>query len=485
MSASNENVSDEHWLITKLIIEYDYSWLCVIMLVTFFLFVIVSYKFKKSKYVLFFSKKIDGLAGNVILAFLGVFWASSVSLFSTEIKSQLFNKKNIGLEFFFFELSILLFLLISYHIRIFQDNEKSDQRRLPSFASVTENKFQCINMIKMLGNIILEYNNLSKSKPADFEKKLDKSIDIAIESILRVVNKLVEHDSGVKIKSNLFNLIKKDNLISYFNTNDLNNDSVFNRNSIIKSPFFIKNKINEIDVCKLLSGCDFVLVCNREFSKGNDLKDITLSNDELCPPLCMPVTFDFNDDTYHPNIFGAPEVVVGNKMIYISNLKDTVKEFIEDIKKSVGHSKFINQHYLDNINEYYQRDKDNPLSIISIPVHKVDDLFENLEYITGKHTEQECANMNEQSLGDVGVRQDKKNNQSKLNENKCAFVLNIYINRRDFFESTEQQQGFGNLIEPLVYTLSCLMTLKSLYSKKLQASGNMNNSLVDEESING
>jgi hypothetical protein len=356
-------------------------------------------------------------------------------------------------------------------------------------------------MVNLLTNIIFHYKNIensnNNSSRESFEKILDKSLHVAIESILKVTYKLTEHDSSVKIKCNIFNLLSSDSITKYYQS--LNKDEssfssikrgneIFDINSIGESPFFLKSNKYEEDVLYILNGCDFILMCEREFSKKVENKDIIQSKDPVNgdgSPLAMPVTFfqsiGCQKSKYHPNIFGAPEAVLNDKIIYIANIKDTVDGFIADIKKSKLHGELINDYYIDQIQSYYQEDKDKPLSIISIPIRKQNDLFDKICLSNGE-AQGDCVSKMVTTperivTGESGEKQNSTMPQTKQNEiqndsrkdNCCAYVLNIYINRCDFFENNEQQQGFGHLIAPMVHTLSCLMTLKSVYSIRMKA----------------
>lgn len=430
------------------------TWVAYSIIILSILFGIYCYLCRMNKFVFSISKWVNGFFGNTFLISISVFWAGVVSIYSTEIKLQISNLPNIGVHLLIFIISVSIFILGGLISKIHTENEKKELRKSPGSNAISGNRVETINSIKYLLNIIVKYTSISKGKNSEFEDELDKVIHSTIDSILKVTYKLIENDKNVTMRCNLMNLLKSDQVINYFKYKNptINEEEFLSIDWIVKSPFFIKSRRNEGNYTHLLDGCDGILVCDRNFSKvmnkGDGISDIenkidkNLSDDTF--PLCMPVTIETNDKMYHPNLFGAPEAVIGNKVVYIDNLKETVCAFIKE-KENKRISELdlaINEIYKADIKNKYDCDSDKPGSIISIPIEKLE-MNKIISNITNKK------------------------NDSISQANKCVYVLNIYINKTGFFENDEQQHGFANLIRPISYILSCLMSIKSDYASSV------------------
>lgn len=390
---------------------------------------------------------------------LGIIWASSVSVFGTELKEQIFGSDDFSKETLVFTASVSLALIIGilHYIRGLEKEREGQSRAC--YAALSENSLQCINMSTVINDCLKDYRTLmnqEKKSPGEifdknpkvFNQTLDNAINTAMQSILRVTKKFIEGSEHVHIKANLFNLVPSNSVLNCFKEKKQDSykhetNSILNEKAILNSPLFLFGT----NLQSRLERCDYLLVCEQTFTCQLDKKNVFKMSpkEEKELPLCMPYSVEEANEfgtVNHPNLFGAPEAVAQKRDKYIDYLQKNVDEYIKALENSVLHGKHMTKDFESSLRDYYEKDTDRPKSILSIPVDKL--LINIDDYSIPRESEQ------------------------------IACVLNIYINRENFLESELKSQTYSTLIQQLRYHLAILISLKILYNNQLTAYNSKN-----------
>ncbi|WP_104027879.1 hypothetical protein [Vibrio jasicida] len=414
---------------------------------------------KRSKLTMAIAKSTHSAYGHLLLAGIGIFWASSVSVFGSKLQEQWFEGEAWGLENLLFGIPVTAALVLSVLHFIYSQHKEQMSHSRPSHDAINENSNQCVNMIGVVNGCVQDLRKIVQSEIASsgsvlgngrvvnrYSETLDNAIETALESVLLVTRSFIEGNDEVHIKSNIFNLIPSQAVLRSFiidESHKQENNSIFGKGSVENSPFFLFST----NIQSRLEHCDYILVCEQTFTcelnKKNVFSNCYKSHKDNfmdSHPICMPLSFDesngVNKLLQHPNLFGAPEAVLTEREVYIGNLSERVDEYVKMLRKSPKYREYITGHYEQSIRRYYEKDKDKPKSILSIPIGKLEIDYNKLEI--------------------------------PIEARQYACVLNIYVNRVNFLENDIKSEAYYAMLKPLCHNLSVLISLKILYSKMIK-----------------
>jgi hypothetical protein len=415
---------------------------------------LVFMKTKRSEMTVKIAKYTHSAYGHLLLTLIGIFWASIVSVFGSKLQQQWFEGKPWGAENLFFGFSVILASVLSVlHYIYSQVKEQENQSRL-SFDSINESSVQTVNSMNIVNSCILDLQNivkLEKNKPgsilgdpeksANYDKTLDNAVETCMKSILLVTKRVNEGNYDVNVKANIFNLIPARTAQESFLSGENHkqeNSSIFTQKSIDSSPFFLfsSNLNSRVEHCDYVLACDQNYTC--EIDRNDKFKKCIKEQSGDIPAICMPVSHDcdWSIKLPHPNLFGAPEAIISKREVYVDNINEHVDLFFKELTKSPKYRDHKTGYYEKNIRSYYEKDKDKPKSILSIPLSKFEIDINKLDDF-------------EQSI-------------------VHACVVNIYVNRVNFLENEFKSEAFCSMLKPLCHNLSLLISLKIAYANILR-----------------
>lgn len=310
-----------------------------------------------------------GPIATFLFSLFNITWATQASLQAKELLSYIdftYWSKNeqistVGIIFLFaITMVVLLTLIRDKGNKYLQERE----RTLPTSDVIYENSEKLKNEIKSLYLISNAYIEVMKegSNINDIEKTLrltEGYIVSAFKNITSVTQKWTEHFCGdAKFNINFFSLIDIKNVKDTIESDDIL------KNSIEESPFFLfSDNLNS-----KLEHCDYILVCNKNFSTSN--KDGVKDNNKLS--LVMPYSSPefIAKNKAHPNFLGAPKSLEKGSIQYIKNTDNIEKELNSLLNKNKI-NKFTTPAFRKGIKEYYKYDT--TMSVLSIPVYDKDD----------------------------------------------------------------------------------------------------------------
>lgn len=417
---------------------------------------------KKSNVTIFCAKLTHSSYGQLFLTAIGIFWASIVSVFGGKLQEQWFEGKPWGAENLVFGISVILALILSVLHYIYSQIKEQHSQSRPSYKSINENSIHSVNVTRIVNSCMLDLKDaVTKEKrqkgsflndtqsTAKYNESLDNALTTCMESILCVTKRIGEGDDDITVKANIFNLIPSSSAHASFMSqgeHQQDGEAIFTKDSIDNSPFFLfsSNFHSRLEHCKYILACDQSYTC--KIDRKNKFEQCGKKEKQDFPAICMPVSFsEYISDgkLAHPNIFGAPEAITDDKVVYIGNISERVDQFFNDLKKSPDYKEHITGHYETSIRSYYAKDKDKPKSILSIPIGKFDLNVNKLNYPV-EYDQQAC-------------------------------VLNIYVNRINFLENELKSEAFYSMLKPLCHNLSMLISLKIAYTSMLKVYNEKNN----------
>lgn len=478
MAIGQEPASDEIAKITyvqaKILQVGDIGLYLLIITVIGLILSVFFLKNKQSPVTVSFAKFTHSPYGQLVLTFIGILWASLISVFGSKLQKQWFEGKEWQAENLFFGVSVVLAIMLSILHYIYSQVKEQQNQSRPSFDAVDENSIQNVNSMSIINNCIIDLQNiirLEKINPGsvlgstgsnNFNITLDNAIETSMKSILLVTKRVNEGNDDVNVKANIFNLISARSAQNSF-TSEKNhqqeNNSIFTKESIDNSPFFLfsANLHSRLEHCEYVLACDQSYTC--EIDRKNEFRKCKEINTNDVPAICMPVSLSTclsGDKLAHPNLFGAPEAITNNREVYIGNISDYIDSYFNDLKKSPQYREHITGHYEQSIRTYYEKDKDKPKSIMSIP------------------------------LGKLSLDVNKLEIPSEFQQ--CACVINIYINKVNFLENELKSEAFYSMLKPLCHSLSILISMKIAYTNMLKdytISNPADANTLEKEVING
>ncbi|HHC7385899.1 TPA: hypothetical protein ACN30P_004879 [Vibrio parahaemolyticus] len=427
------------------------------MLVTFLICYYALNNFD-NKLVRLYSKKLHSGYGNVLFVMVSILWASSVSVFGTDIKAQVFyTKVPVSWETFSFFITVCLSVIIGIYHYIGQQIQDREKQSRPPVKAIQLASKDIIDLNKMLQTSILDwqsiigsFNNIPKNKNLDFDKDIKKleifgsSIinikKLCLESLLNVASHWDDReDEKVVYRSNLFNLLQSDKVFREIERsinagpNPQEPGSNFNIDSINESPFFLFND----NWRSRLEKSDSILVSEQDLSVSYP-KEASFKKGL---PICMP--FSKKDkcsgSPNQPNLHGAPLSVKLKRPVYISDLKKQVEDTIFDLKKSISHKDYINEKFVNDLNEYYENDSTK--SILSIPIYKY--------YIGSPFSLEHNIDKPEHSI-----------DKPERDNEKIVCIVNVYTNKSNMFNNDDMADSYSEVVKPIIYILSLLISMR-------------------------
>lgn len=384
----------------------------------------------------------DSKLGGLTITFLGVMWAAQVSMFSQELKNQIFN--------FSFEVESFLFLIFIYLVsilvlskemgqsdRINKKEEKLSKQltHLPpkKILSYISDEKEIISQLVQTCRIyyFVSVNNWSAQDASKDEIKLKKLSDDIISNIMKTLCKAsalwdddFEHNN-LKYSANIFIPTGSEFLIKLAK---YKSEHLIYR-SIQGSPFFMLSE----NMQSKIEHCDGILFCQRQYSVSYSAKnDFEMSQNSSDPVICIPYCKkkDTAESPRQPNFFGASEAFVNSRVEYVGDSNEALDKFLGKLKNNGAFSGQLTNKFEQGIRNYYANDSGK--SIISIPLFRYRDPFEVETSATSE----------------------------------LIGVLNLYRDKAGILMTEERGNAFHELIRPLCFNLSYVLSLMEMYEKR-------------------
>lgn len=417
----------------------------------------------------------DSKIGSLIITILGVYWAAQVSLYATELRTQISKfSPDKELTTFIFVISLLMISLLmkeqgqSRRIKIKERKLNNQLTNLPPKRILTfiaaENEI--INHIIQglrLDYLILFSGNIdikSNANAVAFKKNSDKLIKYILQTICDASSKWDdEYDhQDITYSANIFIPATKDALLPLYENDYPNNPSNKLIESLTKSPFFLfsENLKSKID------HCDGVLFCQKQYSVTHKIcntptntnehensytNTINIDHEEKNnePMVCFPYVKN-KRGKHNPNFFGAVQSFVNKEIEYIGNSREVLNDFLKQLSEENVYESYISKSFIEKVRTYYK--DDDGKSILSIPL---------LSY-------------------DI-------HSPIKITPNKeeVHAIVNLYRNKNGMLLTKERAESFYELIRPLCCHLSLVLSLnKALESASVAVNRNY---ITDKETV--
>lgn len=353
-----------------------------------------------------------GAVGATLVAFIGVFAASCVSIYSTDIVKQ--GGKVITAAFGefplpeFWQLALTGGLLLLAMVVVFF-REKALGDAVATQAQDLKDELSTLppqSFLDVYGTAIKEVGEVRRDTKIRFRSDQLTQAELAksIRSVLKVVLGLAKLWDGeaparesMVYRANIMIVIHPDAMEGLKDP-----DGPF-APLIMSSPFFLyrDNLASRIDYATGL-----LLIENSDFTASSNA--IESEPDDRVKPLCLP--FSTKAAECQPNLFGAPEGLVNKSAAYVGNTTKEMKKWLEGISSADPR---FHEEYARGIRSYYESRRE-AQSILSMPIE-----FE----------------------GDI------------------IAMLNIYRNKDDIFKGKERARQFVSLMRPICYQLSKMLEL--------------------------
>lgn len=391
------------------------------------------------------SAKLHSGYGNLIFIMVSILWASSVSVFGSDIKEQVFDVEvPMSWETLSFFITVYCSVVIGIYHYIGQQRKNREEQSRPPINAVKLAAKDTVELMQVLKTCMLDWQ-LILNQPVSSVKEeldnlalLDRSLRSAkrscLNSLLNVASNWDDRDNdNVTYRANFFNLAPAKSVLEEFEKSNIvgpkpnNGGYAFNINSVINSPFFLFND----NWRSRLEKSDYILVNEQELSVSLPKK----AESKEGVPICMPyseVDSTLGDETKQPNLHGAPLARQLKRPVYIPELKNQVKSTIEDLKDSPMHRDYINGKFTQNLYEYYEQDSTK--SILSIPIYK---------YHVGRPFS-------------VKGTIDKPEKDDDI----IVCIANIYTNRSHMFNNDDMADSYCEIVKPIMYILSILVSMR-------------------------
>ncbi|WP_415912077.1 hypothetical protein [Neptuniibacter sp. QD37_11] len=391
------------------------------------------------------SAKLHSGYGNLIFIMVSILWASSVSVFGSDIKKQVFDFEiPVSWETLSFFVTVYCSVVIGIYHYIGQQRKNREEQSRPPINAVKLAAQDTVELMQVLKTCMLDWQlilNQLSSSPKDklenfalLENSLRSAKRSCLNSLLNIASNWDDRDNdNVTYRANFFNLAPAKSVLKEFEKSDIvgpkpnNGGYAFNINSVIKSPFFLFND----NWRSRLEKSDYILVNEQELSVALPKK----AESKPGVPICMPyseVDSALGDETKQPNLHGAPLARQLKRPVYIPELKNQVKSTIEDLKESPMHRDYINGKFTENLYEYYE--KDSTKSILSIPIYKY--------HVGGLFSEKGRIDKPEKDDGII------------------VCIANIYTNRSHMFNNDDMADSYCEIVKPIMYILSILVSMR-------------------------
>ncbi|MFN3709488.1 MAG: hypothetical protein ACK4GU_04405 [Alishewanella aestuarii] len=422
-----------HVLVT-LIFAAVTVWLCIKI-----------HKNSNQKLLLSLSKKLHTGYGNIIFVMAGILWASSVSVFGSDIKKQIFETDEISWETLTFFVTVMMTLIIGVlHYAGQQHKDRLSQSRPPLKAIQATSK-HVIELKKILSECLFDWvtidskvnnNTLQKDELSSLLRTLSSAQKFCLQSLLYVAHSWDENNEKVTYNSNLFKIADSHKLLEAFEKGNLDvgpmHSSTFSIQAIEASPFFLFSDNWQAK----LQRTDFLLVGEQSLSvslsshqgKEPECKELPKQS---TPPICMPFSEATEYSTVkQPNLHGAPTARKMKRPVYISDVQLQITNTLEDLKNSPIYKAHFSNRFEEDLRRYYEAD--NTKSILSIPIHMYD-----IEHILSR---EQLSN-------------------SSDTERPVVCITNVYSNKVNMFVHDDMASSYCDLVKPICYVMSLLVSL--------------------------
>lgn len=381
--------------------------------------------------------------GNLLFAMASIIWASSVSVFGSDLKEQWFENKVINWETLIFIFSVCIAMILGFLHYIGQQRKEHEKQSRPPLHLVKIASDKIMYLTRMYTDISLDWEsiindleNATKDEIQTFELKLIDAKKEFLKSMIHIAKHWNEaYDDSVIFKANLFNLIDSRYLIEKLESNSIdtqqkNNTHInFSIEALNNSPFFLFND----NWKSKLERSDYIIINEQMLS----VSEPSIKNEKAHHPICMPYSDEYKEGhniIKQPNLHGAPTAKQKNRLVYIPSLKQSINSNIEILERSSIYKKFINNDFKQNLLAYYENDSAG--SLMSIPIHK---------YNLG-------SPFSSNGDGSVEIPQ--------IDEEKIICIMNIYANKEYIFANHDVATAFVDITKPIWYMFSILVSLR-------------------------
>lgn len=418
-----------------------YNFFAIIASIATFTLIVVLILPRFKNHTRFICSWADSKVGGLLITLLGVMWAAQVSIYANELRVQISsaNIKGDALTFITLIYTVLILVLskeIGQSERISKKESKLSKQltHLPpkKILSYISDQKEIISQLVQTCRLyyFISINNISSDNIKNENKTLKEISDNIIKDIIKSICKAsalwdddFEHNN-LKYSANVFIPSKSEHLIRLA---ELKPDNLILK-SIKSSPFFMLSD----NIQSKIEHCDGVLFCQRQFSVSYTEKEQFEVSAESCETvICIPYRLNSSpkQPVCQPNFFGAPEAFVNSRVEYVRDSAEALERFLNRVKNNTPFSDHITKKFEQEIKNYYSNDT--AKSIISIPLFR----YENPFGVSSQATEDIIG------------------------------VLNIYRNKTDILMTEERGNVFHELIRPLCFNLSYVLSLIQMYEK--------------------
>ncbi|MFQ1692596.1 hypothetical protein ACK38U_08805 [Aeromonas veronii] len=423
-----------------------YVFVMVVLAVMTFLICRFALRNTDDEFVKKWSGNLQSGYGNILFIMVGILWASAVSVFGSDIKSQVFEaNKEISWETFCFIITVLCSVNVGIYHYIGQQRKHREEQSRPPIKAVKLASVDIVELTQILKTCVLDWQAIlnapiTTSAKEQVEKldKLETSLRSAkrscLKSLLNVASNWYDSDNeNITYRANFFNLAPAKGVLDEFEKSDISDvigpkpKYAFNIEAVLASPFFLFND----NWRSRLEKSDYILVNEQDLS-------VSLPSDaptRASVPICMPYSNqdpDSSNGPKQPNLHGAPLSRQLKRPVYIPDLKRQVDKTIDDLKNSPAHRDYIKDKFVHELYSYYEQDSTK--SILSIPVYKY--------YIGGPFS--------------LEGRIDKPVKDNDI----IVCIANIYTDRINMFNNDEMIESYCDIVKPITYILSVLVSMR-------------------------
>ncbi len=426
----------------------------VVLTVLTILSCILIHKSVDKSWIIYLSKKLHTRYGNIIFLMAGILWASSVSVFGSDIKKQIFESDSFSWESSTFFITVMIAVITgALHYVGQQHKERASQARPPLNAiRVTSKKVSEVNNI--LTACLFDWvtvdskfknNSITEEEISSFLKTLSSAQKYCLKSLLYIAHAWDENNENVIFNSNVFKVADSRKLIDIIQCGQSDvgpiHSSTFSVKAIEESPFFLfsdnwLSKLERADY--LLIGEQTLSVSLRAlYGAEPECQDLSMQN---TPPICMP----FSETTggqcvKQPNLHGAPTARDIKRPVYISDIRSQLTATFAELKSSPLYKSHYSDRFESELRRYYEADPTK--SILSIPIYMYD-----VNKILARETH----------LEDL------------VADRPVVCITNVYSNKINMFAHDDMANSFCDLVKPISYVMSLLVSL-TLKCVELQA----------------
>jgi hypothetical protein len=400
----------------------------------------------ENPFVIKLSSKLHSSYGNVIFIMVSILWASSVSVFGSDIKEQVFNTSVlVSWETLSFFITVYCSINIGMYHYIGQQRKNREEQSRPPISAVKLAATDIVELTQILKTCVLDWQLILDKLVAPVEEQLENldSLDSSLRSakrsclssLLKVASNWDERDNErVVYRANFFNLAPARSVLEAFEKSDIvgpkpnNGGYAFDIKSVVNSPFFLFND----NWRSRLEKSDYILVNEQELSVS--LPKEAKSKKGL--PICMPYSDSDSDsemdgEAKQPNLHGAPLSRQLKRPVYIPELKNQVRSTFDDLSESPKHRNYVNGKFKQDLYQYYEQDSTK--SILSIPIYK---------YHIGSPFS---------ATGKI---------DKPIKDDTIVCIANIYTNRSDMFNNDDMADSYCEIVKPILYILSILVSMR-------------------------